>query len=180
MAKTKLTEKHLAKIEKLMWERVESALRAGKEIKPEYWWSAYGAQVCAVGAIALNGTKKKQRMEMGGSADVFVLAAKELKKIRIPMAYWGFVLDCISAGFENAYEEGEEENNLGEIARGGGNFTTSGQCRDFLEAKEGIPYSLAKDIENEQKAAERLWNLGHAVRAKYVVKEDETEFFGDE
>lgn len=177
MSKTKLRIDHIEKIEKMTFERVKAAIASGKTIDARNWASEndFGnICVCAVGAIALNGAPLI--VNNMRTPEVFAMASSELKKLRIPQAYWGFVLDCISAGFEDSAYCARSNGGVGE---GFSYHFTRFSKRYF---NDNTNHSVLEEIAPRTKTGEtdhpsvvfgyqRLYNLGKKVFEKYAVKE---------
>lgn len=150
---TVLTSERLyRKVRKFVIQQVESARTSGKTLARGAWERPGCGEVCAVGAIGLNGHAFGHE-----STSVYVLAAKELKQLGVAPKLIGLILDSISAGFED-YSE------------------VTNSVRDFrFELKITFDEKTASQIvwgwPQMQSGYERYKKLGQYIRKTYMHNE---------
>lgn len=103
-----------SRVEEHAHTRIASAIRSGYMIRRNFWSipvansqntsSKYG-WCCAVGAIAFDGEQPQDWLDADAdnSPEVYVMAAKQLKRLGVDPARFGGILDAISAGFEGEF-----------------------------------------------------------------------------
>lgn len=147
---TVLTSERLyRKVRKFVIQQVESARASGKALAPGAWECRGFGEVCAVGAIGLNGHAFGHKQTAA-----YVLAAKELNQLGVAPKLIGLILDSISAGFEG----------YAEVVNSVRDFRFDLKC----EFKDDEVSSIVWGWPDLVSGYERYRKLGQYIRKTYV------------